>query len=258
VNILELQEVTMRFGGLVAVDNVTFQVPHETIFGIIGPNGSGKTTLFNVITGIYRATAGKIKLFGENIVGLEPEDIAAKGIARTFQNPRLFNELSIIDNLLVGMHLEREKSIFADLLGGKMAKQRLEKHISEVLDLLSILDKDLVTKVTGLVKDLNPIQSRRVEIIRALASHPKLVLLDEPSAGMNPDETDQLMADIAHIRKQKKGITIIIIEHDMRVIKNITKNVVVFNFGKKIAEGAFIDLAKNSAVREAYLGKEAV
>ncbi|MBA7565347.1 ABC transporter ATP-binding protein [Candidatus Atribacteria bacterium 1244-E10-H5-B2] len=258
MNILELQEVTMRFGGLVAVDNVTFQVPQGNIFGIIGPNGSGKTTLFNVITGIYRATAGQIKLFGENIVGLEPENINAKGISRTFQNPRLFNELSIIDNLLVGMHPEREKSIFADLLGGKIAKQRLKKNIDEVLDLLSILDKDLVTKVTGLIKDLNPIQNRRVEIIRALASHPKLVLLDEPSAGMNPDETDQLMEDIAHIREQKKGITIVIIEHDMRVIKNVTKNVVALNFGKKIAEGTFVDLAKNFEVREAYLGKEAV
>lgn len=258
MNILELQGVTMRFGGLVALDNVTFQVTQETIFGIIGPNGAGKTTLFNVITGIYHATAGQIKLFGENIGGLEPEDIAAKGIARTFQTPRLFNELSIIDNLLVGMHLEREKSIFTDLLGAKMAKQRLKKHISEALDLLSILDKDLVTKVTELVKDLNPIQSRRVEIIRALTSHPKLLLLDEPSAGMNPSETDQLMEDIAHIRKQKKGITIIIIEHDMRVIKNITENVVVLNFGKEIAEGAFIDLVKNPEVREAYLGKEKV
>lgn len=258
MNILELQEVTMRFGGLVAVDNVTFQVPQETILGIIGPNGSGKTTLFNVITGIYRATAGQIKFLGENIVGLEPEDIAAKGIARTFQTTRLFNELSIIDNLLVGMHLEREKSIFTDLLGGKIAKQKLAKHISEALDLLSILDKDLATKGTELVKDLNPIQSRRVEIVRALISHPKLLLLDEPSAGMNPGETDQLMEDIAYIQKQQKRITTIIIEHDMRVIKNITEKVVVLNFGKEIAKGTFIDLTKNQAVREAYLGKEAV
>jgi len=257
MEILRTEKISINFGGLVAVKEVDFSVKEGEVVGLIGPNGSGKTTFFNLITGIYKPTSGNIFFNEKNIAGLPPHEVTKKGIARTFQNTRLFWDLSALDNVLLGMHRWQSISWFNSMFRRNYTAQRLRKNVEEVFNLVNdFVGKELVDRMYQKVRDLSQADKKRVEICRALASRPKLLLLDEPSAGMNPEETVELMEDIKKIKKKNAKIDIIIIEHDMRVIKGITQNVVVFNYGEKIFEGTFEDASANKGVREAYLGGE--
>ena len=257
MEILRTEKISINFGGLVAVKEVDFSVKEGEIVGLIGPNGSGKTTFFNLITGIYKPTKGNIFFGEENIVGLPSHEITKKGIVRTFQNTRLFLELSALDNVLLGMHRWQSFNWFNSMFRRNYTAQGLRKNVEEAFNLFNdFVGKELVDRMYQKVRDLSQADKKRVEICRALASKPKLLLLDEPSAGMNPEETIGLMEDIKKIKNKNAKIDIIVIEHDMRVIKGITQNVVVFNYGEKIFEGTFEETSANKEVRQAYLGGE--
>ncbi len=249
--ILHIRDLTKQFGGLTAVDAVSFSVPEGGIVGLIGPNGAGKTTIFNLITGIYRPTSGSIEYRGKSIVGLEPFRIADMGITRTFQNIRLFKNLSVFDNVLTACHLSANYS-FAEAILRLPRFRAQEKHLTakaeELLGIMNLSDyRDLIAN------NLPYGLQRRLEIVRALALNPKLLLLDEPAAGMNPDETEQLMRLIVRIRDDF-GLSVLVIEHHMDLIMGVCEHIVVLNFGEKIAEGSADEISKNAQVIEAYLG----
>jgi len=250
------QDLSITFGGLKAVCDVNFQVGKGEIVGLIGPNGSGKSTFFNLITGIYRPDSGRVLFKGEDVVGLKPFQIARKGIARTFQNNRLFRDLSVLDNIIIGMHQKQEASLLGVIFKYRETKLELSKAAKAAGELLLFFSQDLYLNRYKLVSNLPHADRKRVEICRALASDPKLLLLDEASAGMTPRETEELMEDIHRIREKKEGISLIVIEHDMEVIEKTADRVVVFNYGWKIAEGPFSEISKNQKVVEAYLGEE--
>jgi len=255
-SILQARNITISFGGLRALDRVDFDVrPRETV-GLIGPNGSGKTTFFNVISGIYKPDEGEVWFEGENVVRRKPHEITKRGMARTFQNSRLFWQLSILDNVIIGMHTKQKGTLFHVIFRYDQTKQELRRCAEKAREILSYFSQELCDKCSGLVVDLPQGDRRRVEICRALASNPELLLLDEPSAGMSPEETDKLMEDIGKVKEKYKDISLIIIEHDMVVIEEIAQKVIVFNYGKKIAEGTFSEISKNEEVLEAYLGEE--
>ena len=254
---LETRDLTVRFGGLVAIDGVTLAVdPGETL-GLIGPNGSGKTTLFNAITGLYPAAAGAIVLEGARIDGLEPHAICRRGIARTFQSSRLCLDLSVYDNVLVGLHAHLRSGLWCALVERRRFRAEVRTALAVVAHLLELFNPDLVRRGFDRAGELPQIDRRRVEICRALASRPRLLLLDEPSAGMNPEETAELMKDLRTVRDEMPGLSVIVIEHDMYVIEGVSQRVVAFNYGRKIAEGPFTEVAADEEVREAYLGREA-
>lgn len=255
--LLETRGLTISFGGLVAVDRVDFAMEAGEIVGLIGPNGSGKTTFFNLVTGIYAPTAGRFSIQGEDFTGLEPHQIARRGIARTFQQSRLFGELSVLDNLLIGAHLRQTAGFAAALLARGRLLAEVRREAEEALGLVALFNPELPARAFDLIRDLPQIDRRRVEICRALMAAPRLLLLDEPSAGMSPEETLELMTDLEKIRSEHPGLSVIVIEHDMAVIEGISGRVVAFNYGRKIAEGSFAEVARNEEVREAYLGKEA-
>lgn len=256
MEILKIEKVGINFGGLVALKGINFFVKEGETVGLIGPNGSGKTTFFNLITGIYQPTSGNMFFNGEKITGLSPHEINKRGIARTFQNTRLFWSLSTLDNVLLGMHRWESYSCFVSMFGRNYTEKKLRENIEESITLLNYFSKELVDKMYQKVKDLSQADKKRVEICRALASRPKLLLLDEPSAGMNPEETTELMDDIKKIKIKKPDLNIILIEHDMRVIKGSTQRVIVFNHGVKIFDGTFEKASNNKEVIEAYLGGE--
>ncbi len=254
--LLETRKLTMSFGGLSALDQVDVCVHAGETLGLIGPNGAGKSTFFNVVTGVYAPSDGQVLFRGENLGGLKSHQVVRRGIARTFQNNRLFWQLSILDNVLVGMHL-RQKATLADVLVRyERTRRELSECAEEAVEILNHFSPDLARQRFRPVLDLPQGDRRRVEICRALASRPTLLLLDEPSAGMSPDETDKLMEDIATVRRKFSGITIVVIEHDMAVIEKVADRVVVFNFGRKLTEGAFAEIARDPAVIEAYLGED--
>ena len=254
-SLLETKELTIQFGGLTAVSKVKFQVDQGEIVGLIGPNGSGKTTFFNLITGIYRPTAGDILFQAENIAGTPAFRIARRGIARTFQNSRLFSNLSVIDNVIIGMHHRQQSQWYHAIFKNRFAKEELREGSHRATELLGHFSENLLEGRYKKPTELPQAERRRLEICRALASDPVLLLLDEPSAGMDQEETFNLMADIRKIQERKRDIGIIIIEHDMTVIENIADRVVVFNYGQKIAEGSFAQISERPEVLQAYLGE---
>jgi len=254
VGILDIVHVTKRFGGLIAVNDVTITVEPRTIHSIIGPNGAGKTTLFNCITGFYRADEGQIIFDGEPIQFLPPDEIARMGIARTYQNIRLFSNLTVLENVLVGMHSHLHSWFIEPILGLPSYKREEAEAREEAMRLLQFVE--LEDKAFFLSKNLPYGEQRRLEIARALALKPKVLLLDEPTAGMNPRETEETMALIRRLRDER-GITIVLIEHDMKVVMNISDIISVLDYGQKIAEGTPLEIRTNPRVIEAYLGRGA-
>ena len=254
--ILEARGLTVSFGGLVALDGVDVAVRAGETVGVIGPNGSGKTTFFNALSGLYAPAAGEVVFLGRSLAGLEAHAIARLGIARTFQASRLCLNLSVFDNILIGMHARRRTSL-ADFVvrRGRMLAE-MQEATERAAHLLGLFSRELPARGFERVGQLPQIDRRRVEICRALASEPKLLLLDEPSAGMNPEETAELMRDLQIVREEMPGLSVIIIEHDMFVIEGVSGRVVAFNYGRKIAEGPFAAVAAHPEVREAYLGKD--
>jgi ABC-type branched-subunit amino acid transport system ATPase component len=254
--LLETDKLTIHFGGLAAVNEVDFSIDQGDVIGMIGPNGSGKTTFFNLLTGIYKPTAGRITYCGENLVGLPAFKISQRGIARTFQNNRLFLNLSVLDNVLIGMHPHQDSNWFDAIFRRRYVEREIKKGVEAGIELLSQFSQELADNCYKRSADLPQADRRKVEICRALASSPKLLLLDEPSAGMSPEETEELMEDIRKVRKRIEGIGIVIIEHDMMVIREVAERVVVLNYGRKIAEGTFQEISNKETVLEAYLGRE--
>ena len=252
--LLEIEEIGINFGGLAAVAGVDLQVKSGETVGLIGPNGSGKTTFFNLLSGIYSPSRGRIIFQGKSLAGRPPCSIAEMGISRTFQNSRLFSGLSVVDNIIVSMNHLGKPSIFDSVFRRKNVERQIRDSFQEAIELLRYFNEELVDQRYKRVKDLALADKKRVEICRAIAAKPKLLLLDEPSAGMNWEETSELMQDIAKVREKDREMSMILIEHDMRVIKEIAQLVVVLNYGQKIFEGTFEEASRNRGVREAYLG----
>ncbi len=251
--VLEAKELTRRFGGLIAVNNVSFSVNDGEIFGLIGPNGAGKTTLFNVVTGLTRPSNGQMLYRGDGISNLRPHRIAKKGIARTFQNIRLFADLSALENVMIARHIHTKSGVFTGVLGLPPAPREEQKTRSRAFELLELVG--LSDRADEKASNLPYGDQRRLEIARALALEPNVLLLDEPAAGMNPNEKQQLSDFIRQIRHQF-NLTILLIEHHVPLVMGLCDRIAVLNFGQLIAIGNPADVKSDRAVIEAYLGTD--
>lgn len=252
--VLECRALSRRFGGVLALDGLSFELERGRILGLIGPNGSGKTTFFNVLTGIYPATAGEVRFAGADVTNLRPQAVCRAGITRTFQRSRLCLPLTIFDNLMVGNHLHLEHGLVFNVLRRAALRAEFEDAVTKARELVSVFDQPLAERLFEPVAGISMIDRRRVEICRALMSRPKLLLLDEPSAGMTHDETRRLMDDILEVRRRFGDLTIILIEHEMSVIERATDRCLVLSYGKKLCEGTYAEVAADPEVRRAYLG----
>ncbi len=252
--LLQARDLSKHFGGVLALDGLDLVVAANEILGLIGPNGSGKTTFFNVITGIYRADAGQVLFDGVDITDASGRAIYQAGMSRTFQRSRLSLPLSIFDNIMIGNHKRLTQGLWFNLVRRGDFRHEFEVWYSSARALLEVFEPTLADRLFEPVAGLPMIDRRRIEICRALISEPKLLLLDEPSAGMTHEETAELMDDILLVRKRNRNLTIIIVEHEMGVIERITDRCVVLNFGRKIAEGPYRVVAADAQVQEAYLG----
>ena len=250
--VLETKNLSISFGGLKAVDNFNLKIEKGQLYGLIGPNGAGKTTVFNLLTGVYKPTQGTILLDGEDITGKKTIDINKAGIARTFQNIRLFNNLSVLDNVKAGLHNEYKYSVLSGVLKLPSYFKKEAAMDKEALELLKVFDLD--KEADFLARNLPYGKHRKLEIARALATRPKLLLLDEPAAGMNPNETQELMDTIKFVR-DKFDMTILLIEHDMRLVSGICEELTVLNFGQVLASGETSEVLNNPEVVTAYLGE---
>ena len=249
---LEIDQLTMQFGGLLAVNNVSISIKKGTIHGLIGPNGSGKTTIFNVLSGYYKPTGGKVSFEGRTISGLPAHQITAAGFARTFQNMRLFKTMTVLENLLVAMGHHAKVGLLQEILNPVAVHQEEKKFVEKAMELLDLLE--VADFANELATSLPYGHQRRVEMARALATDPKVILLDEPAAGLNEVETEDLRKTLMKIRDL--GVTIFLVEHDMKLVMDVCEEISVLDYGKKIAEGTGPAIRKNPVVIEAYLGKE--
>jgi branched-chain amino acid transport system ATP-binding protein len=253
--LLQTKSLRKEFGGLVANDNVDFAVPMGAIVSLIGPNGAGKTTFFNMLTGVYKPTAGRVLFAGEDMTGKPPHAFTHRGIGRTFQNIRLFQNMTALENVMVGMHVRLKGNLFEAILRTPRVKREeaeARARARELLEYSGLRGRDAV-----IGKNLSYGDQRRLEVARALASQPKLLLLDEPTAGMNPQETADFTAFVARLREEQK-LSVLLIEHDMRVVMGVSDRVTVLDYGEKIAEGTPQEIQQNERVIEAYLGSSAV
>ena len=252
--LLGIESLSKHFGGVLALDGLDLSVERNSILGLIGPNGSGKTTFFNVVTGIYPASSGRVVFDGRDITNLPPQKVYQAGVARTFQRSRLLLPLTIFDNIALGDHARLDHGLVFNLLRRGSLAAQLKECRQTARELIAVFDPELAGRMSEPVANLPMISRRRIEICRALISRPKLLLLDEPSAGMTHEETHRLVDDIRQVKEKVQDLTIIIIEHEMTVMERITDHCVVLNFGRKICEGAYAQVSADPLVQEAYLG----
>lgn len=253
-HLFSAKDVSVKFGGLQALDSLSLDINEGTITGLIGPNGSGKTTFFNAVTGLCNLSGGQVSIDGKEIGGLPARQIYQFGVTRTFQRSRLCLSLSVFDNIVIGRQNSLDLEIFSNLIRRRRFNQSVRENYERVHGLLRAFSEPLAQRIFDPLHRLNMIDRRRIEVCRALIAEPRLLLLDEPSAGMTPDETREFMGDILNVRKHNPRMSIIIIEHEMDIMQRVAEHCVVLNYGRKVAEGTFEAVVADPWVQEAYLG----
>jgi branched-chain amino acid transport system ATP-binding protein len=253
---LRCRDLTMRFGGLVALNEFEIDVHAGEVIGLLGPNGSGKTTFFNVLSGLYKPASGSISFDGQNLFAKSPRDINRAGIARSFQRCRLVLDLSVFDNLMIGAHNQLDHGLGFNLFRRKALSESIDRQRKQAKDLCARFNPAIADKMFEPAGTFNMIDRRRIELCRAFVGQPKLLLLDEPSAGMTHEETFRLMDDVLSFQREEKDLAIILIEHEMQIIEKVSQRCIVLNFGKIVCKGSYQQVASDPLVRQAYLGDD--